>query len=278
MLAVKAAADLISKANFLVISAGAGMGVDSGLPDFRGINGFWRAYPPFKNKGLSFVDCSNPRWFRSDPAFAWGFFGHRLHLYRSTKPHIGFDILQKWAAAKQGYFVFTSNVDGHFQKAGFDESRIYECHGSINYMQCLDNHVCKGDIWSADDVQVDVDPDTFRATGELPKCKHCSGLARPNILMFGDYEWIPDRAALQEDNYAAIMQGPKKDLVVIEIGAGDAVRTVRNFSENFVHRGSGNVIRINPDAREMDGVLGVPLRALEALELIDRELSKGRVS
>lgn len=273
MLAVRAAAELIRKANFLVISAGAGMGVDSGLPDFRGNKGFWTAYPPFKNRGLSFVDCSNPIWFRKDPQFAWGFYGHRLNLYRATQPHKGFNILKKWANSKTGYFVFTSNVDGHFQKAGFDENRVLECHGSINYLQCVDNHICKGEIWSADGENVEVDPVSFKAKGTLPKCKHCNGLARPNVLMFGDYEWSPDRTSVQEENYAAAISGPQGAVVVIEIGAGEAVPTVRNFSDNFVYRRRGDLIRINPAVSEMDGVVSLPMRGLEALELIDRELN-----
>src|SRR5262245_16873535 len=113
------------------------MGVDSGLPDFRGDAGFWKAYPPFARLGLRFVDLASPRWFAEDPARAWGFYGHRLNLYRATAPHRGFDILLGWARDKpHGAFVFTSNVDGHFQKAGFDPARVVECHGAIETSQC----------------------------------------------------------------------------------------------------------------------------------------------
>ena len=86
------AAELLEQADALVVAAGAGMGVDSGLPDFRGDEGFWKAYPPFRGK--KFYEMSNPHWFTTDPAQAWGFFGHRLHLYRSTMPHAGFAILK----------------------------------------------------------------------------------------------------------------------------------------------------------------------------------------
>src|SRR5438445_8809587 len=88
------AAGAIARADALLIGAGAGMGVDSGLPDFRGTEGFWNAYPPFRKLGLSFVDLANPRWFRSDPELAWGFYGHRLNLYRATQPHAGFELLR----------------------------------------------------------------------------------------------------------------------------------------------------------------------------------------
>jgi len=54
------AARAIRDADALLITAGAGMGVDSGLPDFRGSEGFWRAYPPMAKLGISFVEMANP--------------------------------------------------------------------------------------------------------------------------------------------------------------------------------------------------------------------------
>ncbi|MCW3099680.1 MAG: NAD-dependent deacetylase [Chthonomonadaceae bacterium] len=102
------AARAIERADALLFTAGAGIGVDSGLPDFRGNTGFWRAYPPFQERGLAFTDLAQPYWFRRDPELAWGFYGHRLNLYRKTAPHVGFEILRRWAAAKPGgAFVFT---------------------------------------------------------------------------------------------------------------------------------------------------------------------------
>lgn len=77
----------IASADALLVTAGAGMGVDSGLPDFRGNAGFWKAYPALAHSGTSFTEIANPSAFRADPARAWGFYGHRLRLYRETVPH-----------------------------------------------------------------------------------------------------------------------------------------------------------------------------------------------
>ena len=122
---IKKAADVIYNAESILITAGAGIGVDSGLPDFRGNEGFWKAYPPIAELGISFVEMANPDWFQRDPHLAWGFYGHRLNLYRRTKPHDGFKTLLDIAnKMKYGYFIFTSNVDGQFQSAGFDDNRI----------------------------------------------------------------------------------------------------------------------------------------------------------
>ncbi len=262
------AAALIRSAEALLISAGAGMGVDSGLPDFRGPEGFWRAYPAFK--GRQFHEMSNPRWFVDDPVLAWGFFGHRLNLYRAAVPHGGFAILRKWAERCPSFFVFTSNVDGQFAKAGFDADALVECHGTITMLQCTDS-TCAQPLWPARDLVVDVDPETIRATSPLPLCPTCGKLARPNILMFGDGEWRDERTSEQEARLNAwLRENRGKKIVAIEMGAGLAVPTVRVTSERL----SDALVRINPREPEVprDADVGLPFGALHALTEIDRHL------
>lgn len=104
---------LLHSADCLLITAGAGMGVDSGLPDFRGNSGMWQAYPELGRQQINFTSIANPQAFAKNPRLAWGFYGHRLALYRKTVPHAGFEYLLKIAEHLDlPYFVFTSNVDG----------------------------------------------------------------------------------------------------------------------------------------------------------------------
>lgn len=265
---VEHAAQAIASADALLIGAGAGMGVDSGLPDFRGDKGFWKAYPPFR--GRKFAEMSNPVWFHSNPEQAWGFFGHRYNLYSSTEPHKGFSILRRWAEAKPaGYFVFTSNVDGHFQRAGFSDQRIVECHGAIGFLQCRDN--CTNEVWPADEMTIDVDHETIRARSSLPRCKNCDSVARPNILMFGDWDWIHDRTYGQQRRYVEWINNVKdRRLAIIEFGAGLGVPTVRHECES--HRGT--LIRVNPREPQVPST-GIPLAtgALVAIQQIDARLA-----
>ncbi len=119
---IKQAAEAIRSATALLIGAGAGMGVDSGLPDFRGPEGFGKR--THRSVVALLPKCRRRIGFRTDPALAWGFFGHRLGLYRSAIPHIGFKILKKWIERMPtGGFVFTSNVDGQFQKQALPKRR-----------------------------------------------------------------------------------------------------------------------------------------------------------
>lgn len=258
------AADAIRSADHLLIGAGAGMGVDSGLPDFRGPEGFWKAYPPFR--GRRFQEMSTPHWFETDPSLAWGFFGHRLNLYRDAVPHTGFQILRRWAEqAPSRAFVFTSNVDGQFQKAGFAPDQILECHGSIHQLQCTGP--CQEEVWSVGDIRMEVDHTTIRARSEFPRCQRCEKIARPNILMFGDRRWVSDRSERQEQRYLQWLHtADKSRLVTIELGAGLAVPTVRYECECR----PGTLIRINPREAEVPlGGISLPVGALEGLRAID---------
>ena len=260
----------------MLFCGGAGFGVDSGLPDFRGTEGFWRAYPPYRRLGLRFEELADPVHFADDPTLAWGFYGHRLALYRETVPHAGFAVLRRWSRTRPTR-VFTSNVDGQFQRAGFAEASILECHGSIHHLQCLAG--CTDEIWPADGadrrVEVTVDEADMRAVEPLPSCSGCGGLARPNILMFGDYGWVPDRTDDQARTHASWLRSLRGSrITVIEIGAGTAVPTVRRHAE-LNAAATGALIRINtrePNVRHGHGI-PIPLPAAETLQRLDALLT-----
>lgn len=272
---IAAAAEALAQAEALWIGAGAGMGVDSGLPDFRGNEGFWRAYPPFAKRGLSFAQVAHPRWFDVDPELAWGFYGHRLALYRRAVPHAGFALLRSWASRlPHGAFVFTSNVDGHFQRAGFAGDRLLECHGSLELLQCA--QPCSRASWATGELDFEVDGETFRARPPLPTCPRCGGMARPNVLLFGDDRWISERSDQQEAAQVAWLGRLKgARLVVIECGAGTAVPTVRWTAEGVARRWGAHFIRINPiDADGPADALKLECGALEGLRALAEALDQ----
>jgi NAD-dependent SIR2 family protein deacetylase len=264
------AAQLLSTADGLLITAGAGMGVDSGLPDFRGTEGFWKAYPALAHAGTNFQAIANPAAFDADPKRAWGFYGHRLALYRKTVPHAGFELLRAMAGRlPHGAFVVTSNVDGQFQKAGFVEERILEIHGSIHHLQCCGR--CDESLWSASGIEPETDDERCEWIGNtLPRCGRCGGLARPNILMFDDAAWVDARAEKQHERFDAWSQKVAAP-VVIELGAGVDLPSIR-----WIGEGSGwPLIRINPRHAQTRGkaAVSVPVGARQGLELIARSFA-----
>ena len=267
---LQVAADLIHGADAILVTAGAGMSVDSGLPDFRGDQGFWKAYPPYKALGLGFTELSSPDWFRTDPALAWGFYGHRRNLYRSTEPHDGYRILRE---LNDDIYVVTSNVDAAFLKAGFNAGRVVETHGSIEWNQCL--KLCGVGLFPAGEEAVDVDSVSMRAGGDLPSCPACGGVARPNIQMFGDPYWDKRRADAQlDDFYRWLTASRSKNVVVIECGAGIEIPSIRERSEEVIEEVDGSLVRINPaHASVPTGQIGLALGALDALTRINLALS-----
>jgi NAD-dependent SIR2 family protein deacetylase len=269
---LNSAADAIDQADGLLVTAGAGMGIDSGLPDFRGNTGFWTAYPALGRSRTSFFDIASPDTFRTDPRLAWGFYGHRLALYRDTVPHDGFQVLRRWIARKPaGGFVFTSNVDGQFQRAGLTEAEVHEHHGSLHWLQCL--RPCSGALWSAESLQPDIDTDACRWRGELPACPQCGGLARPNVLMFGDDGWLSSRTNDQAARLQRWLPNAGR-IAVVELGAGTQVPSVRLFSEQCVRRFGASLIRINPREPEVPlahgaAIFGLAAGALDTLRALD---------
>jgi NAD-dependent SIR2 family protein deacetylase len=268
---LRRAAGLIRDADGLLITAGAGMGVNSGLPDFRGAEGFWRAYPALARAQLRFESVASLETFHTDPTLAWGFYGHRLNLYRRTVPHEGFQILNRWIDSKPlGAFVYTSNIDGQFQKAGFRHDEVTEIHGSIHILQCLEP--CSDSLWPAVNFEPQVDEGQCRLLSAPPTCPRCGSPARPNVLMFNDAGWIPNRSDAQE---ARLMEWMTlgANIVAIELGAGTAIPSVRLFTERCGRR----YVRINvrePQVRDARGI-GIKGGALDRLRTLDSLISGG---
>jgi NAD-dependent SIR2 family protein deacetylase len=237
---IERAVRLVRGADGILVTAGAGMGVDSGLPDFRGGEGLWRDYPKLKHLTIRFEEIANPHGFLQNPRLAWGWYAHRIQSYRATEPHPGYRMVREIAElAPRGYFCFTSNVDGHFQKSGWPLNRITDCHGSLFRLQCSEK--CNLDIWHVtDDFQPQVDLSDCSYIGHLPICPHCHALLRPNVLLFNDHLYNQVYSNTEEHRLEQWLD-TCKNVVVIEIGAGEAVPTVRWFGQWR----SESLIRIN---------------------------------
>ncbi len=263
---IEKATKAVKNADALFITAGSGINVDSGLIKSQDYS---KSLISKLYKSTENID--HPVWFEKAPEKAWAYYGYLLNKYRQTTPHQGFYKLFELAEKKEfGYFVFTSNVDGQFQKAGFNDAFIEECHGSIHHFQCT--RPCSSKIWDATHEEVNVDLEIFEATGELPKCPNCGGIARPNILMFGDWNWISQRSNEQGNRlqqWLETINSLDAKLVIIEMGAGHAVPTVRLQSQRVSRSINSTLIRINPkDFDVHEGAIGLPFGALEGVNKI----------
>jgi hypothetical protein len=146
---------------------------------------------------------------------------------------------------------------------------VVECHGSINFLQPFDTRKSEH-IWAVGDSldALGVNVETFLAEGALPVCPPAAGaaagtLARPNILMFGDSGFAEARTDAQEQRMTRFLASLPREarVVVVEVGAGCAIPTVRYASENILDEfPNAQLLRINP--LEADG----PARTLSIAE------------
>jgi NAD-dependent SIR2 family protein deacetylase len=246
---VQIASKLITNHKKLIISAGAGMSVESGLPDYRSNEGLYKHYPPFEKLGVNFQDCANPQFFEDHPKNAWYFYGHRYLLYKQTKPHIGYSILKniKERYFQDRYFIYTSNVDGHFLNH-FPGGKVIEIHGSINHLQCNCGHIRIAESLSTF-LRLNED---IGEVEEVPICQTCKTMLRPNVLMFNDYDFNDTRYNEQLDGFKDFYSDVD-DVVVIEIGAGKQLPVIRAFGRDLVSSyRKCSLIRINKNEADYE--------------------------
>ena len=114
----------------------------------------------------------------------------------------------------------------------------------------------------------------MRAQEPLPACPRCGALARPNILMFNDWEWDSSETAKQESRLHSWLQNVgSAPMVVVECGAGMAVPTVRRFCEEVADHPHRKMIRINVREPEVpENHIGLATGALDGLRAIDKYL------
>lgn len=173
------------------------------------------------------------------------------------------------------FFVFSSNVDSHPFRAGYKPEEVYEIHGTVENWQCMgfpscgyadeNGNIGTPSIWKAPkDFKFDIDINTMIALNtpssiniddtdkisssfksNFPTCIHCGKTARPNVLMFGDPNFIEDKVGFKRyttwNELSAKWLDRKKKLVILEVGCGNNVPTVRcnserKFSYNLIER------------------------------------------
>jgi len=105
---------------------------------------------------------------------------------------------------------------------------------------------------------------------DLPKCPWCGAIARPNIMMFGDMGWIDRRSKLQEADLRRWGDRATR-IVVIELGAGTTIPSVRQFSHELVVNHGARLVRINPiepavPTQRDVSIAGPALAALQTIE------------
>jgi NAD-dependent SIR2 family protein deacetylase len=280
------AALALKKCNYLLITCGAGFSEDSGLSTYENMPDEYRELC----NALRLVD--NPKKFQC-------FWHDFSQVYANTDPHGGYKILEKWCHGKNlgnlitngvadcdtvyssPWWIYSSNVDGHFSRSNCFSNTICEIHGCATRFRCsqslgiCDGEKRKGALWDSwnnvaaksfksEQCATDTFPIDNAEDGNIT-CKRCKLPARPNVLLFHDTDPnMINSISQHRDRYQKWEERIENDvvhngrrMVILELGAGLNVPAVRNETEEVLRdtlerltasNSNGNItcIRVNP--------------------------------
>ncbi|MHC4598064.1 MAG: SIR2 family NAD-dependent protein deacylase [Planctomycetota bacterium] len=162
--AFEVAADLLAKAKKAVAFSGAGISVESGIPDFRSPGGLWTRYPP---EEYATIDA-----FLDNPEKVWGLFREMGKTIAPARPNPAHLALARLEEAGRLASVITQNIDGLHRKGG--SRNVIELHGEHESLHCI---AC-GETAPFPEDLLDADA--------TPRCPRCDHPLKPNVVLFGE--------------------------------------------------------------------------------------------
>jgi len=213
----------LSNARLLIIT-GAGVSAESGIPTFRGEDGYWRNLDPAK--------LATPGAFAKDPGLVWEWYRERRQRIRNAQPNPAHKAIAKLAQYAQEFLLVTQNVDDLHARAGSSKEKMVQIHGDIFVTRCSRCDFSRHDYEHEHEHESeDID---------LPRCPRCEGLMRPGVVWFG--EQLPWDELRRVENY--LEDGPCDFVIVAGTTAtfGYIVDWALRASRDV-----GELIEVNPD-------------------------------
>ncbi len=214
------AAAIIKKSKNMIALTGAGISVESGIPDFRSAGGLWDKYDP--------AIYASIHSFRNMPEKVWEMIFELIEMTERAKPnpaHTALAELEKMNLLKA---VITQNIDNLHQEGG--SKNVIEYHGNAKRLVCLN---C-GEQYSPDDYDIE--------KKQVPHCEMCGKILKPSVIFFG--EMIPPDALYQSQKYAETAD------VVLVIGTSAIVYPAAGIPAVVKNHG-GKVIEFNLEKTEL---------------------------
>ncbi|MCI0452613.1 MAG: NAD-dependent deacylase [Candidatus Latescibacteria bacterium] len=222
--ALRTAVEFARAARRVVVTTGAGMSKESGIPTFRDApNALWANY--------NVEDLATRGGFRRDPALVWRWYAERRTMIAAARPHEGHIALARWEERCDSFVVLTQNIDGLHAAAG--SKNVVELHGNIFRYTCFDRgHDVEG---------------PFPQDATPPRCA-CGSLVRPAVVWFGE---SLDPAHLETADAAL----SSCDVLVV-VGTSGLVYPAAGFALTARERGA-RVIEVNPEQTPLTEIADV---------------------
>ena len=222
----------------VVFLTGAGISAESGIPTFRGEEGYWvvgsREYRP--------QEMATHRAFEQMPDEVWRWYLYRRGVCRGAEPNRAHDALAELEdTLGDGLLLVTQNVDGLHLRAGSSLERTFQIHGNIDFYRC--DEACGGAVLDPLDPEVvlgkgDPLPDSMRAKLDCPRCGE---LGRPHVLWFDE---CYDEPLFR---FESSLRAAADARLLITVGTAGATN-LPNQMVHLAHASGASVIDVNPDA------------------------------
>jgi len=202
----------------LLVLTGAGVSAESGIPTFRGKDGYWRNLDPAK--------LATPEAFERDPKLVWEWYRERRQRIRNAQPNAAHLAIANLAQRASEFLLVTQNVDDLHRRAGIATEKMVQIHGDIFVTKCSR---CDFSFREHDG-----------ETQEIARCTNCAALMRPGVVWFG--EQLPWNAVQRIENY---LDRRTCDVVIVA-GTTAAFGYIIDWALR-ASRGGGELIEVNPE-------------------------------
>jgi NAD-dependent deacetylase len=163
----------------VLVLTGSGVSAESGIPTFRGKDGYWRNLDPTK--------LATPEAFARDPQLVWDWYRERRERIRNARPNAAHEAIVRLAQRTDEFLLVTQNVDDLHARAGITAEKMVQIHGHIFVTRCS---CCEFERHAYEHPP----PPRLRRTieqeqeheGVVPRCPKCRALMRPGVVWFGE--------------------------------------------------------------------------------------------
>jgi NAD-dependent deacetylase len=220
----------------VVALTGAGISAESGIPTFRGKEGFWvvgsRNYMP--------QEMATHAMFTIEPEEVWRWYLHRFGVVRQAAPNAGHEALVRLERGLgERFTLVTQNIDGLHRRAGASDERTYCIHGDAAWIRC--SYDCGVGRLPLPDLNVR-DPRNPLSAEERARltCPRCGGWLRPHVLWFDE--------SYDEENYrfdSTLRAAAAADLLLV-VGTSGATNLPMRVGQ-LCFSGGAALVDVNPE-------------------------------
>ncbi len=156
----------------VLVLTGAGVSAESGIPTFRGKDGYWRSRQ--SGSDLDPMKLATPEAFAENPQLVWEWYRERRERIRKARPNPAHDAIARLSKLAGEFLLVTQNVDDLHARAGLGAEKMVQIHGDIFVTRCSRCSSAYGEH------------DHDQGRGLVPKCPECGALMRPGVVWFGE--------------------------------------------------------------------------------------------